>query len=496
MKRRQGPGRGTGPRKGEDGMALLRIGDIRLREKFTTAGTLKQRVDYIMDPAKTEGGTLISTYECEPAFVVSRFLMTKMKYRTMNNPHSKKDVIAYSAWQAFMPGEVTPEEAHRIGRAFAEEALKGRYAFVVCTHTDHPHIHNHIIWNANTLDGTEKFRSTRAVFREMWEVSDRLCRERNLSVQPHGRRRQSLDKEWWRKCYEPTQRVRLRQAIDRALQTGPADMVDLIRRLEAAGYESTEKKGLGFRLAGRRRFNRLRDLGEGYGEEDLLAVMKGEKKHVPYVDRFARKPTLASRIMDRLRSAGLCRNAVKLKPDDLLRVVGTTDFLEKNGYRDLHLLDMAVKGAEARTVRTRSKVAETEAGLDRIQAVMAHAGDLRRTEKIWQAYRKAEKPERVLAEHEAEIRLYRAARKALDEMGLKTVPDEEKLSEQYAGLVKEKEAAGREYRRAKADWQELVNHRENVLTVLGRDASREPGRDDKEREQERKGPVADRTDGR
>ena len=140
-------------------MATTRIIPMHLNKGKTLAQCLADRTEYGMNPDKTEGGALISAFACEPETAVSEFALSKREYRELTGRVQESDVIAYQVRQSFKPGEVTPEEANRIGYEFAKRFLKGRHAFLVCTHTDKKHIHNHIYWNSTALDCTRKFKN-------------------------------------------------------------------------------------------------------------------------------------------------------------------------------------------------------------------------------------------------------------------------------------------------------------------------------------------------
>ena len=171
-------------------MATTRIIPMHLNKGKTLAQCLADRTEYGMNPDKTEGGALISAFVCEPETAVSEFALSKREYRELTGRVQESDVIAYQVRQSFKPGEVTPEEANRIGYEFAKRFLKGRHAFLVCTHTDKKHIHNHIYWNSTALDCTRKFKNFIGSYRAVRRLSDLICAEHRLSVvenpQKHG----------------------------------------------------------------------------------------------------------------------------------------------------------------------------------------------------------------------------------------------------------------------------------------------------------------------
>ena len=140
-------------------MAATRLIALHKNKGKSVAACLKNRTDYVQNPDKTEHGELISSYECSPLTVDEEFMLSKRQYELVTGRRQKSDVIAYQIRQSFKPGEITAEEANKVGYELAMRFTKGKYAFIVATHTDREHIHNHIIYNSTALDSTRKFRN-------------------------------------------------------------------------------------------------------------------------------------------------------------------------------------------------------------------------------------------------------------------------------------------------------------------------------------------------
>ena len=224
-------------------MATTRIIPMHLNKGKTLAQCLADRTEYGMNPDKTEGGALISAFACEPETAVSEFALSKREYRELTGRVQESDVIAYQVRQSFKPGEVTPEEANRIGYEFAQRFLKGEHAFLVCTHTDKKHIHNHIYWNSTALDCTKKFKNFIGSYRAVRRLSDLICAEHRLSVvenpQKHG-----LSYNKWRGGHDKlSNRDLLRMAIDAALEKQPQDFDALLALLRIPAIPSPERAG-------------------------------------------------------------------------------------------------------------------------------------------------------------------------------------------------------------------------------------------------------------
>ena len=252
---------------------------MRKNKGKSIGACLHNHTNYVQNPDKTEQGELVSSYQCSPLTVDEEFLLTKRLYEQTTGRSQKSDVIAYQVRQSFKPGEVTPEKANRIGYEFAERFLKGKHAFIVATHTDRAHIHNHIIYNSTALDGRKKFRnfwlSTFAVQR----LSDLICLEHQLSTieyKPYRERQKRI-------VYPPKEsnRDRLCGIIDTILAEKPEEYEAFLQKLEQQGYEIKRGKYTSVKGKGQKRFIRFRTLGEGYSEEEIKAVLAGKAEHHP-----------------------------------------------------------------------------------------------------------------------------------------------------------------------------------------------------------------------
>ena len=219
-------------------MATTRIISMHVSHGKTIADCLTDRIDYSKNPDKTQGGELISAYECDPKTADAEFLYSKRQYQTITGREQRHDVIAYQVRQSFKPGEITPEEANRVGYEFAERFLKGRHAFFVATHTDKKHIHNHIIWNSTTLDCKHKFRDFLGSGRAVARLSDAICTEHRLSVIADPKRGKNHYGKWLGDNAKPTHRELLCGLIDAALLQKPDSFDTLLKLL--AGKEQPD----------------------------------------------------------------------------------------------------------------------------------------------------------------------------------------------------------------------------------------------------------------
>ena len=261
-------------------MATTRLIPIRGSRGQSVIRSLTERTDYVKNPEKTENGALICACGCAPQLVAAEFALSKRQY-ALRTGRREPGVIAYHIRQSFKPGEITPEEANLVGRELAERFLKGRHACIVCTHTDKRHIHNHIIFNSTTLDGTAKFRDFLGSGRALGRLSDLICIEHGLSVIQNPRRyTHSTYDKWLGEKKPASHRDILRADIDAVLTEKPKDFEELLDRLRQTGWEVSAGAHVTFRKSGQRAI-RLRSLGEGYSEAELRAAIAGHTEHLP-----------------------------------------------------------------------------------------------------------------------------------------------------------------------------------------------------------------------
>ena len=217
-------------------LAATRLIAMRKNKGKSISACLNNHTSYIQNPDKTEQGELVSSYQCSPLTVDEEFMLTKRLYEQTTGRRQKSNVIAYQVRQSFRPGEVTPEEANKIGYEFAERFLKGKHAFIVATHTDRAHIHNHIIYNSTALDGTRKFRDFYFSALAVQRLSDLICLEHQLSViqkKPYRERQKRI-------LYPPKEsnRDKLCTVIDNILLHDKLkDFAAFLDALEQQGYE-------------------------------------------------------------------------------------------------------------------------------------------------------------------------------------------------------------------------------------------------------------------
>lgn len=443
-------------------LAATRLIPMRKNKGKSIGACLHNHTSYIQNPDKTEQGELVSSYQCSLLTVDEEFLLTKRLYEQTTGRSQKSDVIAYQVRQSFKPGEVTPEEANRIGYEFAERFLKGKHAFIVATHTDRAHIHNHIIYNSTALDGTRKFKNFWLSSFAVQRLSDLICLEHQLSTieyKPYRERQKRI-------VYPPKEsnRDRLCSVIDSILAEKPKDYEDFLQRLEQQGYEVKRGKHTAVKGKGQKRFIRFRTLGAGYSEDEIKAVIAGEAEHRPHQKQPPKEQPfhLLVDIQAKLsegKSEGYARWA---KRYNLKEMSKTLIFLQENKIVSIEEMQERVDAATSRYHELGDSIKASENRLAEIAVLKAHIINYAKTRPIYDAYRKTGYSKRFLEAHHTEITLHKAAKAAFDESNLKTLPKVKELDAEYSKLLTEKKALYPDYRKAKEEMQELLRARRNV----------------------------------
>jgi hypothetical protein len=455
-------------------MATTRLMPLHTGKGRDVGTAISDIIDYAENPEKTDYGRLITGYECDSRTTDAEFLFSKRQYAALTGrTRGADDVIAYHLRQSFVPGEIIPEEANRIGCELAKRFTNGNHAFIVCTHIDKHHIHNHIIWNSTSLDGTRKFRnfwgSTRAVRR----LNDTLCIENGLSIVENPKHHGKSYNKWLGDQAKPSNRELLRVAIDAALVQKPADFDALLKLLRESGYEVKTRKIPALRGENQKRFIRLDTLGSDYSEAELRAVLSGEKAHKPrkkIIRSVSEKQVnLLVDIQAKLRAgkgAGYERWA---KVFNIKQMAQTVNYLTEHSLLEYDALAAKTVSATTRYNELSTQIKAAEKRLAEIAVLKTQIVNYAKTRDTYVAYRKSGYSKKFLAEHESDILLHKAAKKAFDELKVEKLPTVKSLQTEYAALLAEKKAAYADYRKARDEMKELLTVKANVDRLLGTD---------------------------
>jgi hypothetical protein len=433
---------------------------------------LSERTDYAMDGEKTARGDLISSFECTPETAAAEFALSKQIYFQRTGREQEHDIIAYQLRQSFKPGEVTAEEANRIGYEFAERFLKGKHAFIVCTHINRHHIHNHIIWNSTTLDCDRKFRNFWYSTNAVRKLSDLICIEHGLSViEKPGRKGLSYDK-WLGNKAKPSNREIVRIAIDEILNSKPKDIYEFIRMLEDKGFKIKRGRHLTLAHPDFKKSIRMDSLGDGYTEEDIQAIIAGTKQLVQRRHRDILAPEKNSLLIDieaKLSEGKGGGYEHWAKVHNLKQMAQTINYLREHGLLDLNELQKRTSDVTVKYHELSDKIKSAEARIKEISELRMQIINYSKTREIFAAYKKSGYSKSFLAEHEQEILLHKTAKKAFDDLKLQKLPTVKSLNDEFAELVRQKKSLYSEYSLARDEMRELLIHKSNVEKILGID---------------------------
>ena len=460
-------------------MAATRLIPMHVNKGKTLAQSLGDRTDYAKNPEKTDKGELVTGYQCDPMTVDEEFMLSKRQYEQITGRRQRHEVIAYQIRQSFKPGETTPEEANRLGQELALRFTKGKYAFIVATHTDRAHVHNHIVFNSTSIDGTRKFKNFWLSSIALQRVSDLVCLENGLSViTPKPYRERTKRTDYPRRVKN---RDVLCEDIDTVLQKKPESFEAFLQELRALDYEIKYGKHISVKGKNQARFIRLSSLEEGYTEADLRAHFLGQQVHKTrekYNDHTDARPfNLVIDIQSKLQNkgAGYQRWASVY---NLKQMSKTLLFLRDHKIESMEQLDQLVQQQTAKRDALLSSIQQSEKRLAEIGTLKKHIINYSKTRAIYEEYRKAGYSKKFLEAHREEITIHKAAKAAFDELGVRKLPRVKDLSIEYAEVLAAKKQTYAEYRLAKSDAQELLIAQQNIASLY--DAER------KEEEQKRR----------
>ena len=442
---------------------------------------MKERFDYGQNPDKTEGGELISSYGCDHMTADAEFLLSKAKYKAATGREQRRDadVLCYQIRQSFKPGEITPEEANRIGYETAMRWTKGKYQFFVCTHIDKEHIHNHIYYNSTAYDRSRKFRNFIGSSFALRRLSDRVCLEHDLSVitnpKLHSKGRYLHYGQWLGENQKLSQKEQIRLAIDAALTERPKDFADFLRRMETAGIQVKHGRGgvISFLVPGQQRAARFRasTLGDGYGPEDVQAVIDGKaptRKTPARRTPTPRRVNLLIDIQERMRQGKGPAYERWAKVYNLKQMAAALQYLKEHQLFEYDDLAAKTDAATERFHTLAGDIQQTEAELSRVSDLMAAVVQYAKTRPAFDGYKAAKYSRKYLAEHEAELADYRAAKAMMGELlGGEKLPKMAELKEKRRQLAAQKKVLYTEYRSAQEEMRQAVAVKANIDHLLG-----------------------------
>ena len=465
-------------------MATTRLIPLHTGKGRNFSKAIRNVIGYVSNPKKTHHGELVTGFGCNPETADGEFLLMKREYIAQTGRlRGKDDVIAYHLRQSFVPDEITPEEANRIGCELAKRFTHGQHAYVVATHEDRRHVHSHIIISAVNLDCDRKFRNFWGSSKAIRRLSDTLCIQNGLSIieQPKGHSK-SYNK-WLGNEAKTSQRDGLREAIDAALARQPKDFEELLTMLQRGGWEVKRGKRISLKGKGQERFKRLDSLGEDYSEAALRAIIAGEKEHHLREKKTVqpmRQVNLLVDIQAKLQAgkgAGYERWA---KVFNLKQMAQTLNYLSENNLMNIEDLTAKTDAATARVHELQVAIRETEKRMAELHTLKGHIINYVKTREVYAAYRMAGYSKKFVAEHEQEIKLHQAAKEAFSALGTQKIPKVKAIQAEYAAQREKKKQAYAAYHQAQDEMRQLLTVRANVERILGIEEK------EKERQKEKK----------
>ena len=427
--------------------------------------TLKAAIDYILNPDKTDGKLLASSFGCGLETADIEFAWTR-EAAGDKGTHLGRHLI-----QSFKVGETSPEEAHKIGQELAEKILDGKYEYVLTTHVDKGHLHNHLIFNAVSFVDYKKYHSNKQSYHFIRRTSDRICAAHGLSVVEPGDDRGKSYKEYTAERQGTSYKAKLKAAVD-LLIPQVKDFEELLSRLEAAGYEVKRGKYISCRAVGQERFTRLKTLGAAYGEAAIEERIKGIYAAKREPRRDDGRIRLIEDIENRIKAGQSAGLEQWTKINLLKQAAKTVNFLSENKIEHYADLESKVADIAATYEQAGQAIKDAEKRLTDLSLLIKHSTTYRQLKPIYEQYRKSSDKEKFLRGHESEIILFEAAAKALKEMGVAKLPDMERLRREQSTLREQKGRLYAEYQQAKKQMQEYGIIKRNVDSILNPPQSR------------------------
>ena len=425
---------------------------------------MSKAIAYILNPEKTDEKLLVSSYGCASETAAREFEWTrKLAEQKGMNPVR---IIARHVIQSFEIGEVTPELAHEIGKQFADEILGGKYEYVLTTHIDKDHVHNHLIFNAVDFVDYHAYKSYKRIYYDMREVSDRLCKENGLSVIPPSQNKGMGYKEYTEAKRGTSWKQKLKQTIDRLVITAK-DYDDFLRLMQEAGYEIKTGKYISFRAEAQERFTRSKTIGENYTEERIKERIAGRTPRRNRRQTVPKGISLIGDIQERIRLIDSKGYEYKAKLTILKEAARTLNYLTENNLLQYADLEKKVEDVHSSYDRTGKELKGVEARLREAQPLIKNISNYQRLKPVYDAFQKAKDKPGFKAKHEAELVIFEAARSTLLAMqGDEKLPSLKTLQAQQQRLLDEQQRLYDERAKLKKEVRQIETIKSNVDTFL------------------------------
>ena len=431
--------------------------------------TLSKALDYIENPDKTDGKMLISSFGCSYETADIEFGYT------LSQALDKGSNLAFHLIQSFAPGEVDYEKAHEIGKQLADAVTKGQHEYVVTTHIDKGHIHNHVIFCAVNFVDHHKYNSNKRSYYGIRNMSDKLCRENGLSVVVPGKGSKGKSyAEYQAEKTGTSWKGKLKIAVD-ALIPQVSSFEELLTRLQAAGYEIKPGKYVSCRAPGQERFTRLKTLGADYTEEAIRERIAGRRAKAAKAPREQRDVSLLIDIENSIKAAQSKGYEQWAKIHNLKQAAKTMNFLTEHKIEQYADLVSRIEEMSAESGQAADALKDAEKRLADMAALIKNVSTYQKTKPVYDAYRKARNREKYRAGQEQAIILHEAAARSLKAAGIAKLPNLAALQSEYEALQAQKEALYADYGKLKKKVREYDIIKQNIDSIL--QADRQPERE-------------------
>ena len=453
-------------------MAATCIMSIHINKGKTARQCIGERLDYIMNPKKTDGGILVSTYACSPETQADEFMLFRQEYQQNTGRTQENEVIGYHVRQAFKPEEITPEEANEIGKELASRMTDGQFAYVVATHIDKHHIHNHIIICSTDLEGQHKYRDVKQSAKDLAQISDSLCREHSLSVIQNPQDKTVTYDKWQGNQRRFTHRDELRMIIDAALRMQPDGFDALMQMLEDAGCRIKRGVHISIKPPEGKRYIRLDTLGSEYDETSLRRTLAHDHVHIPKIPRGDFNGSQVKRLVDieaKLRAGKKKGYQVWAERNNIDAKAQMVIFLKDHHISSVEELNDQIQELTDQQKELKASIREKQNRTKEINRQRLAIRDYSRTKEVYTQYRESGWSVKFYQEHRQEIEDHKNAQAVYSSLEGKT-PTLKELTAEYDRLKEQKESDQAVLNELKPKLSDLKHIRYNY-EILERDSA-------------------------
>lgn len=444
-------------------MAVVHFHNRHTSKNQTVKECIKFHIDYAKNPEKTQNGLLVSAYECNPETATEEFLISKKMYEmiTKRSQPKDKDNISYMLMQSFKPEEITPQKAHEIGYQFAYEFTKGEHQFVISTHTNKNHIHNHIEINSTSLDCTHKFNAYKRWGISAQKLSDKICKEHCLSTIKEPQQKGEQYAEWKAKKENKSWKQTLKSTIDEMIPQSK-NFEDFIENIRKQGYEVKQGKQISFRAVGQNRFTRMKTLGAEYTETAIAEKIKLQQSKEKTIKKSI---TSFIDIEQKKKDGKGAAYEQWAKIFNVKQTANTVNFLTENNV-DYQKLEQQVQNSTKQFNEISNQLKQKEKQIKEVLELKTNIIYYARTIDIYKQYQKTKDKQNFKKEHNEDIIKHEKAKAFFEKTNQKKLPKVKELQQQYQNLLAEKQQLYQQYTTAKKEMLEYQTAKQNMDKLL------------------------------